>query len=394
MQLIKKPLFNISLLLLLATGSCIEPFFPKNLDYEPMLFIQATVTDNPDIPHSVILSNTSPLANDDTGYIPMINVSGATVYIEKDDGSRYYFEEQNFYGGPGGRYYLPDPLFVLTEGSSYMLVVETSEGHRFESDFEAYYPPAQIDTIGYSYDIEQQTEISSLVEGYKFDISTTGTTGETEYFRWDLRETYRYMVPFQATHFWTGREIIDTFSYHLSFCYKDADVRGVYIGSTAGLSENRIIESPLHFVSQYGERLQIEYSLHTYQYHITQSAFQFWYDLRTLLYETGGLYETQPFRLKGNISCVSEPAVNVAGIFEVAGVSEKRIYVPRPTDFRVITERCIPDTVGTRSFPVENLSPNAWLMSLEENTYETAPASCFDCTIKGGYTSPPPFWEK
>lgn len=376
-------------------GSCVEPYFPGDLDYEPMLFIQATVTDNPDIRPRVELSNTQPLKIDENEIIPYVNVSGATVYIESDDAARYYFTEEG-YGLNiwSAAYYLPDPSFALEQGKSYMLVVETVEGYRFESGYEPYILPDEIDAIGYEHVSEQKSELEDYTEGYKFNISTTGGSNETDYYRWELDCTYHFMVSLQAVYMWSGSRLIDSMSHSLTYCYKDEDVKGIYIGSTAGLSEKRIVEEPLHFVSQNGYMLQIEYSLRAYQYHISQEAFQFWYDLRTLLYETGGLYETQPFKISGNMQCVSDPPVNVAGIFEVAGVSEKRIFVQRPKEFTVYTERCVPDTIGTPDFPWDMVQPWSWIIDNDDGVFQTAPNDCFDCTLSGGYTSRPPFWEK
>ena len=95
----------------------------------------------------------------------------------------------------------------------------------------------------------------------------------------------------------------------------------------------------------------IKYSLHAIQLSISESSYKFWYYLNKLINETGGLYETQPFRIEGNIRCTSDPEVNVAGVFEVAGVSELRVFAPRPDEFRVYSTKCELDTVGVPSLP-------------------------------------------
>jgi len=117
MQLNNKPLLYI--LLAIIPVSCIEPYFPDDISYEPMVFIQALVTDNPDTEPYVQISNTQPLMNGQEIVNPYIDVNGATVYIERDDATRYYFAERPWWGFGGGYYYLPDPSFTLTPGSSY-----------------------------------------------------------------------------------------------------------------------------------------------------------------------------------------------------------------------------------------------------------------------------------
>jgi hypothetical protein len=388
MQLTRKPIIYVCMILL--AGSCIEPYFPKDLEYEPMLFIQAIVSDNPAVPSMVILSNSSPFTQNPEEQVPYIITNSAVVYVEKDDGTRYNFEETSIWGGYTGGRYRPSVPIPLTLGSGYRLVVETYDQHRFESDYEVYWGPTEIEDIGFRHTSEQITELGRIEQGYRFNISTSAEGEEPAYFRWTLDHTYRYYAPLQATHTWTGSNQIYNPSNDYTYCYKDGIVKGIYIGSTAGLTEGKVIESPLHFVSQYGDQLLMKYSLHAYQYRISQSAFIFWNDLRTLLYETGGLYETQPFKLTGNIRRTSDRPVNVAGVFEVAGISEKRVYVPRPTEFLIMNSSCIPETVRVWG----SLAPGSYLIDVGDNVFQTAPAICFDCRLKGGYTAKPYFWEE
>ena len=137
----------------------------------------------------------------------------------------------------------------------------------------------------------------------------------------------------------------------------------------------------------------IKYSLHAIQLSISESSYRFWYDLNKLINEAGGLYETQPFRLKGNIHCTSDPDVNVAGVFEVAGVSELRVFAPRPTEFIVFSTDCPMDTVGVESFPWSDLEPGSYIYQPVLGVYMTGEGHCFICTLRGGTLDRPPFWE-
>ena len=87
MQSIKRAVCYIVLALII--NSCIEPFFPKELEYEPMLFIQALVTDNSHIPATVELSNTIPLRTSLNQDIDYVEISGAIIYICQEDNTRF-----------------------------------------------------------------------------------------------------------------------------------------------------------------------------------------------------------------------------------------------------------------------------------------------------------------
>ena len=373
---------------------CIDPYSPGDLKHEQMLFIEARITDEPGIIPYVLFKNTFSLSVDNPWYEPVLNTSGATIYIENTLGERWYFTEQ---GGAwpftmsGYLYHLTGSDFELQEGESYMLYIETQEGYIFESQYEKYLSSPPVEEITYNYETWETDDTGEATDGYRFYISSLSAGEDPLYLRWSLDATYSYMVPFLATHYWTGSGLIDTTNYGLRLCFQDEIINGIYTGTSEGMAINRVTEAPLHGVSRFGDRLQIEYSLHVKQIRISSSAYRFWNDLKSLLYETGGLYETVPFRLTGNISCVSHDNISVAVLFEVAGVSELRIFVPSPGTFRIVTDRCIPDTIS--SFEWNQLPAGSWI--LEDPPYFiTSDAKCFDCTEKGGYTQVPPFWEK
>ncbi len=390
------------------TGSllngCIDPYYPGDLEYEQMLFIEARITDEPGVIPYVSFKNTSSFSvNDpwDEPAEPILNTSEATVYIENTQGQKWYFTEQSasWLVGPwwpmpvpNSYYYLSDPDFTLVEGESYMLFIETQDGHIFESQYEKYLLSPPVEEITYNYETWETDETGEATDGYRFYISTLSEEEDPLYLRWTLDATYSYIVPYDASYYWTGSALIDTTNAGLRLCYMDEEIKGIFTGTSEGMAINRVANAPLHGVSRYGDRLQMKYSLHVQQLRISSSAYRFWNDLKSLLYETGGLYETVPFRLTGNISCVSHDDLSVAGLFEIAGISETRIFVPHPGDFRVVTDRCIPDTIKT--FEWVQLPPGAWIMGEPESALITADEACFDCTVKGGYTVEPPFWEK
>jgi len=396
------------LIIIFLAGSlihgCIDPYYPGDLEHEQMLFIEARITDEPGVLPYVSFKHTTSLTNNnpwDEYVEPVLNTTDATVYIENTQGQKWYFTDQSSGSWPGwpwpmtvanSYYQLMDPDFTLVEGESYMLFIETQDGHIFESQFEKYLASPPVEEITYNYETWETDETGEATDGYRFYISSLSEDEDPLYLRWILDATFSYMVPYDASYYWTGNTLIDTTNAGLRLCFMDENIKGIFTGTSEGMATNRVADAPLHGVSRYGDRLQIKYSLHVQQIRISSSAYRFWNDLKSLLYETGGLYETVPFRLTGNISCISHDDLSVAGLFEVAGISETRIFVLHPGEFRVVTDRCIPDTI--RTFEWVQLPPGSWIMGEPEDALVTADVTCFDCTAKGGYTYVPPFWEK
>ncbi len=380
------------LIIIFFTGSllqgCIDPYSPGDLKHEQMLFIEAMITDEQGVVPYVLFKNTYSMSVINPWDEPFINTSGAIIYIENTQGERWYFTEQV---GGWGTYHLNDPEFSIQEGESYMLYIETQDGYIFESQYEKYLSSPPVEEITYNYETWETDDTGEATDGYRFYISSRSEGEDPLYLRWSLDATYSYMVPYIATHFWTGDTLLDTTNYGLRLCYMDEVINGIYTGTSEGMSINRVAGAPLHGVSRFGDRLQINYSLHVKQIRIPSSAYRFWNDLKSLLYERGGLYETVPFRLKGNISCVSHDNIRVAGLFEIAGVSETRIFVPSPGTFRIVTDRCKQDTINL--FEWNQLPAGSWIIE-DPPYFITSDAKCFDCTEKGGYTQIPPFWEK
>lgn len=393
---------NRNIITILILGSllygCIDPYNPGDLKFENMLFIEAQITDDPDIIPYVKLSHAYPFNQDYEVEKPLVSIYGAIVSIENDQGKKAFFQSGavgGFIGDPhlSSSYRLKDPGFKLEEGRSYMLRIETTDGYIFESQFEKYLPSPVIEEISYSFSTWEKPESSTEDEGYRFYVSTASQDNDPLFLRWNIDATFKYMVPFIGYYIWDGESLIDANSNNLNVCYKDEIIKGIFTGTSDGLTVNRVDNEPLHTVSRFGDRLQINYSLHVRQMRIPVSAYNFWNDLQSLLYKSGGLYESIPYRLTGNIECISHDNLSVAGVFEVASVTETRIFVPRPTDFYIITNRCIAAIVGTSEHPWRSVAPGSWIMEGDPEDYFTAPLACFDCREKGGYLKQPAFWE-
>ncbi len=374
--------------------ACVELFQPETVDYNDMLFIESLLTDDSSIPSKVIISRSAPLLPPDAegngtrleGF-STFNEGGAIVQIHCDDGNIYLLDEVDL-----GQYTDIDNSLQAEYGKQYKITIQTIDGNIFESEYEELRQSPPIDSITYSTRQKKISDVGMIVFGYQFYINTHDPQPGPGYYRWVLDATYSYYAPLNSTHIWLGGQRVELMNDSVKNCWKSVDVKGIFTATTKGLTENTIINSPLHFVSQYGDQLSMKYSLHVVQYAITKSAYEFWSDLDRLVNQTGGLYETQPFQIEGNIKCITDPSLNVAGIFELASVSEIRSYANRPSDFKIVSSNCNIDTVGTEELPWEDLKEETWLMESEEGVYTTSWDYCFDCSLKGGTLVKPPFW--
>lgn len=376
-----------ALIMVIFSPSCIEPFTPETTDYEEMLLIAGLITDNPMVPAKVTISRTVPLERNSSGGDR--SESGAIVSVVCNDGIVYPFGETL-----SGIYEYMLGALELEQDKLYKLMVQTTAGEIFESDFESYKLSPPIDSITFAPEVVKTTELDFGIEGLQFYAHATSFYEEPLYLRWLLDATYQYSVPYFSNYIWNGSSLEEFQNDTIRVCWKNMNVTGIFIGDSYGFLQNRVTYAPLNFVSQYGDQLMIKYSLHAFQLSISESSYQFWYDMNKLINEAGGLYETQPFRLEGNIHCTSDPDVNVAGVFEVAGVSELRVFALRPYEFLVYTMHCQMDTIGGESLPWSALKAGSYVYAEpDDGLFLTAPDLCFNCTMRGGTINRPPFWE-
>ena len=113
--------------------------------------------------------------------------------------------------------------------------------------------------------------------------------------------------------------------------------------------------------------------------------------------ESGGLYETQPLQIRGNVYNINDPEELVLGFFNVSSSSEKRIFVDAQSELGFPRIDCILDTI----YSMDEIPPPVYypvyMRSLSQfgvgPPYGVGRGICFDCTSLGGTTVKPDFWK-
>jgi hypothetical protein len=172
-------------------------------------------------------------------------------------------------------------------------------------------------------------------------------------------------------------------------------VPGTFVSNTINLTVNEKKKIPLNFVSNRTDRLKIMYSLLIEQYAISEGAYKYWKQHNVAIEESSGLYNTQPGLPISNLYCSDDCDKRVLGYFWVAERTERRIYVPRINNLVVYDFAC---PIYEYNPAIHKKMPR--YIRVEEisvdNTGEvllTGHPGCFDCTMRGGSTTKPDFWD-
>jgi len=386
MPVIKNKLIWVTFILLLP--GCIDPYVPDIVDDQVSLVVEALITDQPGI-HSVILSASSPL-NDTI----KSRMSGAMVDVVDNRGSI-----MEFYEGQEGVYSRWIGEGEVEQGVDYMLRVVTPDGERYESDPERLgAPAAEVDEVYWHFDTIGTADPENPLHGIQFYLNLEGEENDARNYRWVLEETWEYHAAWYIQYIYDGTVLQNwPEPYIYAYCWRTEVIPSIFIASTEALQSNVLRKQPLHFVSEETNRLQNKYSLLVKQYSLSNKAYDYWLQVQRQNQETGGIYETQPDRIPGNIHHVNNPDREVLGYFNISSVTEKRIFVDGIRELFYPPIPCTLDTIDNPADKPPFLAIPFYLISLSPMgagpPYGVGGSLCFDCRKGGGVADKPDFWE-
>jgi len=265
----------------LTLGSCIDSYVPKNIDHEEGIYIEAILTDDTLFRPSVTMMRSVPIDKNLSQFILEYSsyIDSAEVYILCDDGSEYILENKG-----KGRYLMQDENFEGIPGRSYKIVIYY-DNDVFESDFNELMGSPEVDSISYKVKEEKLSKDGDIAEGYEFQVSTRDQDINDCYYRWLVDVTYSYTVPYKSDYIWSGWYLRSFDNSDLIHCWKTVSIPSIFTATTASLSENAIIDYPLHFESQLGYALSEVYYVKVYQLKINESTYNLLVEPRwSLLY--------------------------------------------------------------------------------------------------------------
>jgi hypothetical protein len=393
---------KIILLLLLfvfVLEGCIDPFSPSIDEYQQMLVIDGMITDREGI-QTVTVSRSSSYNEPGLKY-----ESGCNVNILDNKGNIFNMTE-----GSAGKYSARIDGQFLSAGTQYMLEVTTRDGKRYRSDYEMLSPSPPIDSIHWEVKyVERDDPLYGDLIGVQFSVNSDATSYEASGYRWELFEQYEYRSKFYARDYYDGaihyvsQEYLSDSVY---YCWSPiSKINEIYTYSTEQSISKEIRMVPLTYVSNQTDRLKYDYCLLIRQYSLSQAAFSYWNKLQEQANESGGLYETQPSRIRGNIYNVDNSEETVLGFFGASGISEKRVFIK---GFGYLFK--VFDTYNERLCQPAGLTPGELMEFLEgidtteypiflynytgtrDGPWDYIDQACVDCTKRGGNTIKPDYW--
>ncbi len=307
---------RLFILFLLCTMCCVDPYNIKSVGYKNSLVVDGFISSDLK-QHQVLLSRASTI--DASKFIAE---TGASVAIEDSDGSTINLTEAS-----SGTYLTP--ILAGIVGHLYTLKIKTSDGKQFSSDQVLLADNPGIKNIYATF--SPDLAIGEGLGGVQIFLNTQDSSGNANYYRWEYEYTYEIKMPYPSTYKWLGGNNIVFRDVAVDHCWGSSSSKSIIIKSTAGLSEDKVIDQLIQTIPGYSSNLRIRYSILIKQYVLSQDAYKYWHNIQVVNQTQGTLYDTQPGTVAGNIHSTSG-SETALGYFDAGVVKVKRAFFT-PADF-------------------------------------------------------------
>jgi hypothetical protein len=315
---------------LTVLGACTDPYMPDVVTSPPNYLVVDGFLNAQGIT-TIRLSRTYAIASKAA---PPAETR-ATVYIEDEAGTRYPLAE-----GTAGTYVSAGGL-TLNPARRHRLRLKTLSGKEYASDYVPVKITPPIDDV--TWRAESQGPI--------FYVSTHDATNNTQFYRWEIDETWEIRPIYQPEVEYVNRTMRDIVVRYPTICWGNVHSTDIKIDKTTALSQDVVSNFRLNVLAATSARLFTRYSLLVQQHALTRDEYNYWELLRKNTESIGTLFDPQPAQLTGNMHSLSNTAEVVLGFVGAHSLTEKRIFVTRnqlPTNWLVQNgyENCRPpDTV-------------------------------------------------
>ncbi|MDT0607746.1 DUF4249 domain-containing protein [Croceitalea rosinachiae] len=390
-------LWSLIFIISLCFYGCIEPFEAEFSDFESAIVVEATIT-NEMKQQQVFLTRTFEFEADGPSAESNANVRVIAGSVT------FNFEETN----PG--VYVSTQAFAALPNTAYQLRIETQDGRSYSSN-EILLPPAtQIDGVR----AERMTNDDGD-DGIAILVDSFDPTGSSVNYRYTYEETYRVIAPdwspFDLEEASEGScEMVKVAKENEErTCYGTDFSNEIILTNTSDLQEDRVSNFMVRFINRNNYIISHRYTILVRQLIQSNVAFSFYETLGQFSGSESLFSETQPGFLEGNVFSEQDEEEKVLGFFDVASVTEKRIFF-NYTDF--YPDEPLPPYVSPcrRSAPVLSefgsciLLPiyetNAVRFAADNDTPQAGEGpffivqrACGDCTVLGG-AEVPEFWTE
>lgn len=288
--------------------ACVTPYQPdvRSLGYKALI-VDGYITDQPG-PYQVTLTYSSDFTVAAVNYI----VTGATVYVTDEQGSRQDFLEI------GRGVYRTPATYQGKQGRTYKLSIVLPDGRRYESKPEKITPVSSIDRIYEEYTEQPIAGITAIDKGFNVYLDTKDPATSGNYYRWIW--THFEPLSICETRTITTGGISTEYGYDCcQACWDIVRCRGANCNNATSdeqINGKSISRQPLTrapYTSTAGYYMEVE------QLSLSREAYVHYKTIESLTSSNGGIFDAAPASLQGNIVSLTDPKETIIGYFSASG---------------------------------------------------------------------------
>ncbi|WP_082472367.1 DUF4249 domain-containing protein [Flavobacterium sp. Leaf82] len=309
--------FLVTMILLSILG-CTTPYNYQTNGFEDAIVVEATIT-NEYKNQEIKVSRTYKLEEKTPNF-----ETKAVVYVTDDIGNKYEFKE-------GTESYISLTQFLAASGRTYQLHILTKDGRSYISSSEKLPQETKIDKL------ESKAVTKNGVLGVEITVNSSDPTNNSRYYKYEYEETYKVVAPkwyYQKAVpvFYApgsnppGKVVFEDRTEEARICFLNQKSNDLLITNTNQLSEDKVTDFPVRFISSKDPIIRNRYSILVKQYVQSLAAHTFYETLKEISNNGSLLSQTQPGFFYGNIKPVDNPGEKVIGYFNVSSYSEKRLF--------------------------------------------------------------------
>lgn len=281
-------------------------------------------------------------------------------------------------------------LLNLDTTKKYSIIISTSDGHKYASDFVTSKFTWPIDSVYWL----QPNDLTIYLD-------THDPTNNTRYYRWQYTETWEHDAQLQTAWYVSNGLIIPTDSEtQKSLCWTSDNSPNILLSSTATLNADLIHGFPLITILNPDTKIDKRYSIIVQQYALTQDAYNYWQLIQKTSQTLGSFFDLQPSQLNGNIHSTTNPDEAVIGFMSASSIQQQRIFISNSS---LTNWRLNPTvyTCDTLEVPVNQMDYRIYTDDhpgyapyyfITSGPLVLATSICLDCTLFGGTNTKPSFW--
>lgn len=375
-------------IVMLMFSSCIQEYMLNDeINFEQNIVVDAMLSNLPEDQVIKLSVSSNPV---DPKFEPL---TGCQVWVNSQNNSYLFTEyEKGSYAGS-----IDQSEFYV--GNTFYMEFTAPDDKKYISQQETIKESPKIDKLHYKID-EEFTELDAVnpERGVRFYLDVTFNNKEENYAKWQISETYEYHSAYPITYVYEGRGIERREpDFSLSVCYRTERNNQVFLFSSKNTNAPFLNDIPLNFVDNTTQKLRHKYILTLKQYSLTSGAYNYWSKLVENNQESGGINDGQPVNVRGNIAQVDNQENILLGYFSVGLSTSKRLYLEDipdlefPPMYNCVLKKA---RLGDLGKTTESDWPLYFTMMPETDELGTASKSCYDCTIRGGSTYKPDFWDE